>query len=167
MKAQVIGSLLLTCLSGCSLVLPRPHESRDEARWEKAEAQCGARLASAGASAVADRSVGGAAVPLIVEVQGTAARSDVIEYGMTVAFRRMPDSGGASAADGGASPPMLLKGVGPAYTGHIEVLNRSAIRLIPRLSGVGPARSPGTQEIELLIIKADAPDPNRPSLNNS
>ena len=167
---RLIGALILSLVSGCAWVLPRP--SRPPPPPEAAVAAyaaCTLELTEARKNRSTSLHGAGAARPLIINLADGPSTDHVIRDGSAVALRRAA-GGGGEATRASASMQALIQAAGTLSGTHDTIEDQGVIRFRPRATAPGPgseaaadAGSPALADRDFLVFKADTPNPNRPA----
>jgi hypothetical protein len=166
---RLIGAVVLSLLSGCAWVLPRPSRPPPPPQAAVAAyAACTLELTEARKNRSTALYGAGAARPLIISLADGPSPGRVVRDGSAVALRRAA-GGEGEAARAGKSMQALIQAVGARSGMHDTIEDQGVVQLRPRPTAPGQSNeatadggSPAADR-EFLVFKADTPNPNRPT----
>jgi hypothetical protein len=167
---RLIGAVVLSLLSGCAWVLPRPSRPPPPPQAAVAAyAACTLELTESRKNRSTSLDGAGAARPLIISLAEGASTDHVIRDGSAVSLRRAAGAGG-EAARASASMQAFIEAAGTRSGMHDTIGDQGVVRFGSRATAPGPsnaatadAGSPAQSDRDFVIFKADTPNPNRPT----
>ena len=167
---RLIGAVVLSLLSGCAWVLPKPSRPPPPPQAAVAAyAACTLELTEARKNRSTSLYGAGAARPLILSLADGPGSDRVIRDGSAIVLRRAAGGGGKTAR-ASESMQARIEAAGTRSGMHDTIEDQGVVRLRPRATAPGPgnevaadAGSPALVDRDFLVFKADTPDPNRPT----
>jgi len=166
---RLCGALASAVLCGCAWVLPKPAAAGSAALAPGAESRCRLDLSAARQAALDHVGAAGTPVPVIIARAGGPSTDRLIRNGARVTLGDIAATTQPQSSSAMETGPMTITAAptGGADADSVPILDGAVIRL--RALDAGHALGTVRQRIappagaELVISKADAPDPNRPT----
>ena len=166
---RLVGAVTVLLLSGCAWVLPKPAPPAPPSDTVAAEnAACSLDLTEARKARSTSIFGAGAAQPLVISLADGPSGDRAIRDGAAVTLRRAAGGGGAAAREEDAVLA-VVEAVGARSGTHDRIDDQGVVRLRVRggSEAAAQASSGGSAATladgEFVILKADTPNPNRPS----